>query len=178
MSGGVDGPSARPARIVTRPIGAGCREVGADVASRAVESKAAAHPPILDHKRESDVTEVTSAAPRSTYLSRKKDDGLRSCVGTKSYQDLTQPADRRLNPSVSRADQRANGAAEKTTSRADRRHDRNKHHSSDTRCSPSGSCARRRPRRPLAHCGQSPVRPLPAGAALYARSRAKMACQT
>ena len=57
------------------PIGAGCREVGADVASRAVESKAAAHPSIPDHKCESDVTEVTSAARRSTYLSRKKDDG-------------------------------------------------------------------------------------------------------
>jgi hypothetical protein len=57
------------------PIGAGCREVGADVASRAVESKAAAHPSIPDHKCESDVTEVTSAARRSTYLLRKKVDG-------------------------------------------------------------------------------------------------------
>src|SRR5262249_41215315 len=99
------------------------------------------------------------------------------CMGVKSYQGLTQPADRSLNPDAPRGDQRVNGAADKGNEPNGQRHDHGKDHDSDARCSPPGSWARHRHHRPLPDSGQSFVRPLSAGAALHARPRTKVACQ-
>jgi hypothetical protein len=103
---------------------------------------------------------------------------IAQCVGAKSYQGLTQPADRSLNPDAPRGDQRVNGAAEKANEPNGQRHDHGNDHGSDACClRPPGSRARCRHRRPLSSPGQSFVRPLSAGAALHARPRTKVACQ-
>jgi len=102
---------------------------------------------------------------------------IAQCIGAKSYQGLTQPADRSLNPDAPRGDQRVNGAADKGNEPNGQRHDHGKDHGSDARCSPPGSWARRRHRRPLPDSGQNFVRPLSAGVALHARPRAEVACQ-
>ena len=63
-----DGPSVRAPLGLLGTTGAGCREVGADVATWPAESKAVARRPMLDQKLEQDVTEITSAATQPAYL--------------------------------------------------------------------------------------------------------------
>ena len=64
----------RPARIGWAPIGAGCREVDADVTTPVRRGKPAAplslsgKPLSLSGKKQTRVTRVTSARPRRTYL--------------------------------------------------------------------------------------------------------------
>src|SRR5262249_51977649 len=158
-------------------LGAGCREVGAGVASRAVEGKAAAQPlnPRSQKREGCDRRHIRPAAMNVCLMQERRP--IAQYVGAKSYQGLTQPADRSLNPDAPRGDQRANGAADKGDEPNGQRHDHGKDHGSDARCSPPGSWARRRPHRPPADSGQSCVRPLSAGAALYARPRTEVACQ-
>src|SRR5262249_56938235 len=95
------------------PLGAGGGEVGAGVASRAVEGKAAAHPlnPRSQKREGCDRRHICPAAINVSLMQERRP--IAPCTGAKSYQGLTQPADRSLNPDAPRGDQRVNGAADK-----------------------------------------------------------------
>src|SRR5262245_10102249 len=123
---------------------------------------------MLNHKRENEVTRMTSAVQQSPYLKAKTIAQI-----WKHCQDLTKGGDRSLNPDTRAiTNERMRGAPVESPSGC--RHDQ---HNDQEACCSQKPGARCRHCRALPQSSQRPFRFLSAGAPLHARPRAQMARQ-